>query len=247
MGRVARPGAGRVQSGAPPVSADSADGTPSRGWQMVNTWTPGPDVRWIDISRPLGPATRVWPGDHTVEVQTKRSAAGDITWRVSRLALSVHAGTHLDAPAHMLPGAPGIGDFPPALGCGPVRVVDTAGAAVDEAAARQARGAERVLFRTGTSPAGREFEGPFAFITAAAARIMADGGVRLVGIDTPSVDAFGDEAAPAHRILFTAGIYLLENLDLAAAPAGEYRLWVTPLPLGDLDASPVRPWLLAEP
>jgi len=178
-----------------------------------------------------------------VEVETKRNVVGDITWRVSRLALSVHAGTHLDAPGHMLPGAPGIGDFPPALGCGPARVVDTAGAAVDEAAARRALGVERVLFRTGTSPAGREFEGPFAFITAPAARILAEGGVRLVGVDTPSVDAFSDEAAPAHRILFGAGIYLLENLDLAEAPADEYRLWVTPLPLGDLDASPVRPWL----
>ena len=214
---------------------------------MTDANVPGRDARWIDISRPLGPATRVWPGDRAVEVETKRNSVGDITWRVSRLALSVHAGTHLDAPGHMLTGAPGIGSFPPALGCGPVRVVDTAGAAVDEAAARRSLGAERVLFRTGTSPAGREFEGPFAFITAAAARILADGGVRLVGIDTPSVDAFGDETAPAHRILFGAGIYLLENLDLTAAPPGEYRLWVAPLPLGDLDASPVRPWLLAEP
>jgi arylformamidase len=210
---------------------------------MAETWMPGPDARWIDISRPLGPATRVWPGDRPVEIETRRHSAGDIVWRVSRLALSVHAGTHLDAPGHMLPGAAGIGDFPPSLGCGPARVVDTAGAAVDEAAARQALGAERVLFRTGTSPAGREFEGPFGFITAAAARILADGGARLVGIDTPSVDAFADETAPAHRILFAAGIYLLENLDLAAVAPGEYRLWVTPLPLGDLDASPVRPWL----
>lgn len=203
-------------------------------------------ARWIDISRPLGPATRVWPGDHEVEVETKRNSAGDITWRVSRLSLSVHAGTHLDAPGHMLPGAPGIGDFPPALGCGPVRVVDTDGAAVDTADARRALGAERVLFRTGTSPVGHEFEEPFAFITAAAARVLADGGVRLVGIDTPSVDAFNDETVSAHRILFGAGIYLLENLDLAGAPPGEYQLRVIPLPLGDLDASPVRPWLLVE-
>jgi len=214
---------------------------------MTDANVPGRDARWIDISRPLGPATRVWPGDRAVEVETKRNSVGDITWCVSRLALSVHAGTHLDAPGHMLPGAPGIGDFSPALGCGPARVMDTAGAPADEAAARRALGVERVLFRTGTSPVGREFEGPFAFITASAARVLADGGVRLVGIDTPSVDAFGDESAPAHRILFSAGIYLLENLDLVDAPPGEYRLWVTPLPLGDLDASPVRPWLLAEP
>ena len=78
----------------------------------------------------------------------------------------------------------------------------------------------------------------------AAVQKLIDAGVRVIGIDTPSIDAGADETLPSHVLAIDAGILILENLDLSAARAGHYQLVALPLKIKGLDASPVRAVLL---
>ncbi len=152
--------------------------------------------------------------------------------------MSAHAGTHVDAPSHVLADGAPVGRLPLDAFIGPARVVDLPGRGEvgPDALPRRSLGAARVLFRT----AGKSFLSPLAAVR------LADRGALLVGTDAMSVDP--DDAAdlPVHRALLSRGIAVLENLDLSAAPPGDYRLIALPLSFGDLDASPVRAVLLRE-
>jgi arylformamidase len=126
---------------------------------------------------------------------------------------------------------------------GRCRVVDLTGArVVDEEAlfGVELYGAERVLFKTGTFPDFEQWNTDFAWIDAGLARRLARMGVKLVGIDTPSVDAFDSKELPTHRVLLKSGMRNLEGLDLSEADAGEYELIALPLRLMEADSSPVR-------
>ena len=202
-------------------------------------------LRWIDISRPLGPATPVWPGDQPVEVEADRGTneAGRVI-EVRRLRLSLHAGTHMDAPRHMVPEGAPVGGYPLSGCLQPARVVDAGASGMitrDDVAGLA--GPEAVLFRTRNVPPSDRFHTDFPGISPEAARHLAGCGVRLVGTDSPSVDPFESTELPAHHILFGAGVYILENLRLDHVSPGRYLLLLAPLPLAEAEASPVRPLL----
>jgi arylformamidase len=207
-----------------------------------------PPLEWIDISRPLGPHTPVWPGDLPVSLDTERwtnDASRTIEVRAARLSL--HAGTHMDAPRHMLPAGASIAGFP-LDGClQPCRVVAAAGGAITTADLRDAGGAEAVLVRTRSLPPTAEFRPDFTAFEPAAARTLVSRGVRLVGIDAPSADPFDSVVLPAHHIFFEAGVFILENLRLDHVAPGRYLLLMVPLPWTDAEASPVRPLLAPWP
>lgn len=203
------------------------------------------NLRWIDVSLPLGPATPVWPGDQPVEVEASRwtnEAGRTIETRAMRLSL--HAGTHLDAPRHMLPEGAPVGGFPLSGCLRRVRVVDAgrSGTITPEEVSGLA-GPEAVLFRTSSAPPSGRFRADFPGIAPAAARHLVECGIRLVGTDAASVDPFDSTDLPAHHILLGAGAYLLENLRLDHVSPGDYLLLLAPLPLADAEASPVRPLL----
>ena len=150
--------------------------------------------------------------------------------------MSAHLGTHVDAPSHVAPGGASAGALPLDPFVGPARVVDLPGRGEvgPDALPRRALGARRVLFRT----LGRAFLAPLAAVR------LAERGARLVGTDAASVDPPDAEDLPVHRALLSRGIYVLENLDLAAVEPGDYRLIALPLKLTELDASPVRAVLI---
>ena len=66
------------------------------------------------------------------------------------------------------------------------------------------------------------------------------GGLRLLGVDAPSVDARDARTLAVHRALFSGGAVVLENLDLSAVSPGDYELTAYPLRIAGLDAAPVR-------
>ena len=202
----------------------------------------------IDISRPLYNGMPVWPGDAPfMTTWTGRIAGGD-TGNVGSMSLSLHSGTHLDAASHTLASARPIAatgeqapdDLNPFIGC--AQVIHMMGASVVTADALRkivAPGILRVLLRTDSFPIG-EFTSAFTWIESNAAKLLAELGVSLIGIDTPSVDAFQSERLETHKVLATAGIYILEGLDLSRVDAGLYELVALPLRLCGMDASPVR-------
>lgn len=205
------------------------------------------NLRWIDISRPLGPATPVWPGDQPVELAANRwtNEAGR-SIEVSQLRSSLHAGTHLDAPRHMLPAGAAIDAFPLSGCLRPARVVAAGrSGSITLAEVAGLAGPEPVLFRTRPAPPPGSFPTDFPGLAPDAARHLAAIGIRLVGTDAPSVDPFDSAELPAHHILFEAGVYILENLRLDHVSPGSYLLLLAPLPLAEAEASPVRA-LLAE-
>ena len=69
---------------------------------------------------------------------------------------------------------------------------------------------------------------------------LAARGVKLVGIDSQSVDPADSKSLDSHQLLLRHDLRVLENLVLDDVPAGDYELIALPLKLVDLDAAPVR-------
>ena len=208
-------------------------------------------MRWYDVTRPMYAGMPVYDGDPEVVIAPHfRIAAGDSV-NVALLSFGSHTGTHVDAPRHFRDGATSLDALALDALVGPARVCEVAPTPhVDAAHLRQQElsGVPRVLLKTSNSGrwcAGRFFP-DFAALTPAAARLLVEVGVRLVGVDGPSVDPFGAADAPAHHILLDAGVIILEGLDLAAVPPGDFQLLCLPLKIRDGDGVPARV-LLASP
>ncbi len=201
--------------------------------------------RLYDISQELSAATPVWPGDHPVRVEWRWTIGAGSPVNVATLHLTAHAGSHADAARHFEPDGATVGSLSLEPFLGPARLVevlDRPSIGPDEVRlALAAPGAtpSRVLFKT-RRHAGEGFDPNFAWLEPGAAEVLAAAGVRLVGLDSPSVDPADSKALPAHKILGRGGVAILENLALAEVPPGEYELIALPLRLKDADASPVR-------
>lgn len=192
----------------------------------------------FDISRPIGESTPVWPGDVPFSWRAT-GAPGDAPEVGSTcFTMSAHLGSHADAPSHVVRGGRTIGAMPLELFVGPARVVELPGRGEigADALPRAALGVARVLLKTG----GRVFLAPLA-----ALRLVERGAI-LVGTDALSIDPDDAEDLPAHRTLLSRGVALLENLDLSGVAPGDYTLVAAPLAFEDLDASPVRAFLIRE-
>jgi arylformamidase len=204
-----------------------------------------------DISRPLRAGFPVWPGDPPFQIEWSSRIADGAGFNLSTLQLSPHTGTHADAPYHVAEDGARIGGSPLDAFLGPVRVVDAAGwASLSRSRIQpilQAGPVERVLFHTGCWPGTQGFPKDFASIDPQAAAFLVDIGVRLVGTDAPSVDAFDTDDLPVHHLLRQGGVQTLESLLLDGVPPGDYQLIALPLRLDEAEASPVRAVLCALP
>jgi arylformamidase len=197
----------------------------------------------LDISPPLEPALAVWPGDTPLsrEVLLDRRAGHNIT--LSTLRATVHLGAHADAPSHYGHSAPAIDVRPLELYLGPCQVFHVPvepGQRITPGHLGTPVRAPRVLLRTGTYPDARAFCVPFAALDPGLVDWLAGQGVRLVGIDTPSVDVHDSKDLPSHHACLRHDMAILEGLRLDAVPPGMYELIALPLRLVGFDASPVR-------
>jgi arylformamidase len=191
-------------------------------------------VRIIDITRPIGPQSRLFPGDPIPSLEVVSDPARGDPARVSVLRVGTHTATHVDAGAHLPGGRGGVESLPLAALVGPARVVAARGSLrAADLAGIPGGGPPRVLFR-GEPTLAEE-----------AARLLAERGVVLVGTDGLSIDPLESRDLRAHRVLLTAGVVLLESLDLSAAPPGDYELIALPLLLPGADGAPVRAVLRA--
>jgi len=197
----------------------------------------------IDISPPLSPRVAVWPGDTppSREVLCDRKRGDGIT--LSTLRATVHLGAHADAPSHYGADAPAIDRRSLDYYLGPCQVVRVAvprGTRVTPDMLTQPVRAERVLIATGTFPDPERFNTDFAALSPELVLRLHEQGVRLVGIDTPSVDLFASKGLPSHQAFLRCDMAILEGLVLKDVPEGVYQLIALPLKLVGFDASPVR-------
>lgn len=206
---------------------------------------------WIDLSPALGPLTPVWPGDPPVRLVRVLDLAKGDPCTVTALSLSVHAGAHLEGPSHYLTDDSSqtlrsVDEVPLAVLMGRARVVefpDLARIEADQLRAIHPRRGERLLVKTDNSTRRRRDAGFFpdyAHLSAAAARTLAKAGVRLLGVDGFSVGDMGEDGEAAHKALLSAGVWIIEGLDLAKLSPGPVDFLCLPLPLHGAEAAPVR-------
>ncbi|MXP48099.1 arylformamidase [Altererythrobacter luteolus] len=199
-------------------------------------------ARIWDISQRLRPGLPVWPGDTEFAHERTWKMADGSPVNVSRLTMSTHSGTHADAPLHY--DEAGLDSASSALEpyIGECLVVDArgVGAAIEVGDLPHLHSADRILFRTYETFPHEAWETGFTAIAAETIKWLALQGVRLVGIDTPSIDPQDSKTMDAHKAVLAADMRILEGLVLDDVPEGRYELIALPLPLAGADASPIR-------
>lgn len=200
-------------------------------------------MKLIDISRPITTGMPVWPGDTPVAFSFSASKALGSDANVGRITMGLHAGTHADAAYHYNEAGLHIDEMPLELFVGPARVVDIRSHALITPALLAGldfTGTPRVLFRSDTWTDMSVFPTTWPALDQATPAWLAARGVRLIGLDVPSVDSLTSSGMPNHHLLDRAGIFILENLDLRDVTAGIYDLIALPLRIKGADGSPIR-------
>ncbi len=200
-------------------------------------------MKIYDISVPLSPSLQVFPGDEPFTIGRTASLAKGDGANVSHIALSCHAGTHVDAPLHFNDHGISVDHLPLTLLAGTARVADLRGVKEigrHELARLHLKGVERLLLRTdnseqwdtgtvGADPAHLSMEG---------AIYLLEIGVRLVGIDGLSIDRL--DSIEVHRLLLGNGVVIVECLNLTGVEYGDYELICLPLKITGSDGAPAR-------
>ncbi|MCC6767241.1 MAG: cyclase family protein [Deltaproteobacteria bacterium] len=202
-----------------------------------------------DVSVPNRPDMHVYPGDPTLEQTRIRAIERGDAANLTHLSLGAHTGTHVDAPAHFIDGAPTLEQVPLDRMVGPAQVLDLRGlAAIDATALRryEINAGDIVLCRTDNSErwAKPGFQKDFTYLTLDAAWHLVDRGVRTIGMDYLSIEQFGSKDFAVHKLLLGGGIFVIEGLDLRAIAAGPYLLACLPLKLEGVDGAPARAVLM---
>jgi arylformamidase len=202
-----------------------------------------------DVSVVVRAGTPEWPGDVPFSCGWTCRLVDGASVNLSHVAGSPHVGTHADAPLHVRDGWPASDALPLDAFLGPALVLDVSdtpeGPLSLQADDARLAGCERLLLRTGRSIAAGTFPERWPALARDAAAGLAARGVRLVGVDAPSVDDRGSKTLEVHHALFAGGAYVLENLDLRTVRPGRYDLVALPQRLAGLDAAPVRAVLRA--
>lgn len=208
----------------------------------------------IDISQPVSTSTACFPGDTPFSKQVTLTYEQSGVINLTAFTMSPHVGSHADAPVHIKGTLPGDDTTAGAMTLdafiGAVLVVDCATTrepitkSMVEPYLSKHPQIKRVLLRTLDKVDATAFEADYAYIATDLASYLGQCGVKLVGLDTPSVDHIKAKALDTHKILDSYGMVWLENLDLSNVQAGIYQLIALPLKFMELEASPVRAVLL---
>ena len=196
-----------------------------------------------DLTPAISASLKVWPGDVPPTREVLREIRQGDHSTLSALHTTVHVGAHADAPSHIAREAPSIDQRPLDFYLGRCQVVAARmppATRIEPDMLEVSIRAERVLFATGTFPDPNRFNTDFAALSPGLIESLAAAGVKLVGIDTPSVDLFDSPGLPSHHTAVEHDLAILEGLVLADVPAGFYELIALPLRLVHFDASPVR-------
>lgn len=197
----------------------------------------------FDITRTLRNGLPCWPGDTPYRFDLAWSKADGATVNVGRLSTTIHVGTHVDAPFHSDDAGATVEalDLAPFLGL--ARVVDVRGRAsirVEDLEGLDLSGTPRLLLRTDGWADPASFPESIPVVDRDVPGFLKGRGVILLGLDVPSVDAIDSKDLPIHHALGSAGIAILESVDLAGVEPGVYELIALPLKVAGGDGSPVR-------
>lgn len=206
-------------------------------------------MKIIDISIPLNNDTPVYPKNVPVSVSVHQKMPEGSS-HLSSITFGSHSGTHIDAPAHQIEGAPTLENFPLENFVGQCRVLDFSqqkeeGVTKTFLDRKDIRTGERILLKTKNSIRGfKEFYEDFVYLDGDAADYLAGLSVLLVGIDALSIKKKGGKDNRGHTSLLSKNIPIVEGLDLSQAKEGEYELICLPLKFTNIDGAPARAILI---
>lgn len=205
-------------------------------------------MKIYDVTVAVSEHVPIYEGDPRVEIESVKSIGGGDNANVSNLCFGAHTGTHIDAPNHFIDGTRRVEDLDLDKLVGPCRVVelDSSVISIEPSHLAGLDGVERVLFKTRNSSFWSEpekgFRTDFTYLAPESARILADGGVKLVGIDYLSIEKFGSSDFATHITLLEKEVVILEGVDLRKIAPGDYELICLPLKYvgGTGDGAPAR-------
>jgi len=211
-------------------------------------------LKIFDISVPISAELPVWPSDPPIVLERYKVISEGNTSNDSRIACSVHSGTHVDAPAHFIENGSTVEELPLETLMGPATVVELSevGIITPELLEAQALPPQtrRLLLKTKnsdlwTDPA-HQFNPDFVALSSDSASWIVSKRIHLVGIDYLSIQLSKDAEPLTHRILLEAGIVIVEGLDLRKVDPGDYQLFCLPIKLAGCEGAPARAVLVEE-
>ncbi|WP_227395842.1 arylformamidase [Jeotgalibacillus aurantiacus] len=201
-------------------------------------------MKMIDISMPLSERTAPWPGDtrFSYEVSWGMEESGSVN--VGRIEMSAHSGTHIDAPFHFKEDGKKVHELDVDRYMTTATVVDVTGKDtifIEDLQSKLENGtANAVLLKTLSWHDRSVFPEKIPVMDHNVPAFLADKGIRLIGLDLPSVDPIDNKELENHHKLLEQDIYILEGLVLDHVEEGEYELIALPLNIVGADGSPVR-------
>lgn len=205
-------------------------------------------MKILDVTLPLREGMPLWPGDESVKVKRQATIEAGDEVNITSLSMCAHTGTHVDAPFHFLAGGSTVDQMPLDVLVGEALVVEvpvevrTIDAGVI-ASLPIARGTERLLFKTSNSALWDQenagFQPAFVAVDLSGAQELIKRGIKLCGIDYLSIAPF-DASMPTHVALLSAGVIVIEGLDLRGVNGGVYNMVCLPLKLLGADGAPAR-------
>jgi arylformamidase len=198
-----------------------------------------------DITRTITPISYVWPGDAHYNVQHVMRLDNGNSVNLTTITMSAHTGTHIDAYYHYEPDGAHPSEMPLSAYMGRARVVTVTKAdgelLSEDFAHVNLEGAERLLIHSPVSDQPDEVWPPhFPYLSIPLIEWLASLDIRLVGLDSPSVDAFDSTELRCHHALNQYRMVNIETLLLRGVPDGDYELIALPLKLDLACGSPVR-------
>ena len=197
-----------------------------------------------DISPPIDASSPVFPGDTPFQLNWSAQISEQCPVNVSAITLSPHVGSHADAPLHYDPAGMAIGHVDLQTFIGPCRVIHAMGVGrlitMQHLANQLHNLPERVLVRTYETFPLNKFDAQLTAFAPETLMALADLGVKLIGIDSASIDPADSKTLDSHQVIRQRNMRVLENLQLDHITEGDYELIALPLKLMSADASPVR-------
>ncbi len=165
---------------------------------------------------------------------------------LTHLSMSVHTGTHMDAPRHFLPDGITMEKMPMEPVIGRCRVIEFEvedQITADDLKKLRLLSGQRLLFKTRNSARSwtmKEFDKDFISIRSDAAQVLADLKIMTVGVDYMSIGGYGKDVVETHQIMLGAGIWVIEGLNLSEIKPGYYDLICLPVKIEGADGAPCR-------
>jgi arylformamidase len=206
-------------------------------------------VQYIDISPEISSSLSVYPGDKKFQRDVSYDMMKGDHMTLSSIETTLHIGAHTDGPCHYQKGGEGIGQRSLDYYMGPCQVIDLSNVVVkgSKVVSEDFKGFQietsRILIKT-DSHNHNAWDPNFVSLSKSLIKYLIKSGVKLIGIDTPSIDAADSKDLECHTLIAENNMAILEGIDLAYVDQGKYQLIALPLKIKNGDASPVRAVLL---